>query len=51
MELGFQSLDSVEVDVRKPAFELTKIQSLDSEAWIPDAVKPRIDLTVLPTMW
>ena len=24
--------------------------SLDSEAWIPDAAKPRIDLAVLPTM-
>ena len=50
MELGFRSLDSVEVDSRKPAFDVTKIRSLDSEAWIPDAAKPRIDLAVLPTM-
>ena len=51
LELGFRSLDSVDVDARKPAFDVTKIRSLDSEAWIPDAAKPRIDLAVLPTMW
>jgi len=39
------------VDARKPASDVTKIRSLDSEAWIPDAAKPRIDLAVLPTMW
>ena len=50
MELGFRSLDSVEVDSRKPEFDVTKIRSLDSKAWIPDAAKPRIDLAVLPTM-
>ena len=30
MELGSRSLNSVEVDVRKPAFDVTKIRSLDS---------------------
>ena len=39
------------MDARKPASDVTKIRSLDSEAWIPDAAKPRIDLAVLPRMW
>jgi len=37
--LGFRGLNSVEVDARKPPFDVTKIRSLDSEAWIPDAAK------------
>ena len=40
----------MEVDARKPAFDVTKIRSLDSEAWIQDAMKPRIDVEMLPTM-
>ena len=27
--------------------DVTEIRSLDFEAWIPDAAKPRIDLAVL----
>ena len=45
------SLDSVEVDARKPAFYVNKIRSFDSEAWIPGEAKPRIDVAMLPTMW
>ena len=37
--LGFRGLNSVEMDARKPPFDVTKIRSLDSEAWIPDAAK------------
>ena len=47
-ELGFRSMDSVDVDTMKPAwrFGAAEIWSLDSEAWIPwttldvDATKP-----------
>ena len=44
------SLNSVKVDVRKPAFDVTKLRSLVFEAWIPDAMKQRIDVAMLPTM-
>ena len=44
-------MNSVEVDARKPAFDVTKFRSLDSEAWIVDAMKLRVDVAMLPTMW
>jgi len=34
LKLGFRSLDSVEVYVRKPVFDVAEIPGLDSEAWI-----------------
>jgi len=34
---------------RAPAFDVTKIRSLDSEE--VDAARPRIDMAMLPTMW
>ena len=52
-------MNSVEVDATKLAWRVDQASagldsepwSLDSEAWIPDAAKPRIDLAVLSTMW
>ena len=40
----------MKVDARKQAFDVTKIRSLDSEAWIPDAAKPRIEVAMLSTI-
>ena len=34
LELGFRSLNFMEVDARKPAFDVNEIRSLDSKAWM-----------------